>query len=418
MKSLSAKVLVGLVAGLALGIVISRMGSPLWLQTAVEWIEPIGTIWINAIRMVVVPLVVSAIIVGVASAPDLRTVGSLGGRALLLFLVILITASLFAILVAPIALTFLDIDPAAAASLRQNAASQLGSVAERADKIQGIRQWIVDLVPVNPIKAAADGAMLPLIVFSIAFGLAISRIATDMRTTLVDVSRAILEASLLLVRWILVAAPVGVFALSLALAARLGTAAAGAVLFYVVLACVLLVVFTIILTIAAATFGRWRINDFIRFAAPSQAVAFSSRSSLVALPAMVASAERNGLSLPIRSFFLPLAVATFRSGSAIVLPTGALFLAKLYGVDLEPSQLLTIALTSVFTTFSIPGIPGGSIIVMVPVLLAVNLPIEGIGLLLAVDTLPDMFRTATNVTGDMAVAAVLSRNEPRELVNG
>jgi len=117
------------------------------------------------------------------------------------------------------------------------------------------------------------------------------------------------------------------------------------------------------------------------------------------------------LPMPIRSFFLPLAVATFRVGGAIGIPVGVIFLAHLYGISLDPAKLATIALLSVITTFSVPGIPGGSIIVMVPVLTAASLPVDGIGLLLGVDTIPDMFRTTTNVTGDMSAATVLSRFE-------
>lgn len=410
MNSLSAKVLVALIAGMALGILFAELGSPFWINVA-HSIEPIGTLWINAIRMTVIPLVVSAIIVGIAAAPDLRTVGTLGGRAIGLFIALLLAAAFFAVAIAPAALSFLHVDAAAAEALRANAAGAGAVVNEGASRIPSIRQWLIELVPVNPIKAAADGAMLPLIIFALAFGLAASRMQTRQRDSFITLMQAILDASLQLVRWILAAAPIGVFALSLALATRLGTQAASAVIFYIVLACTLLTAFMLLLTLFAWAAGKWRVREFLRFAGPSQAVAFSSRSSLVALPAMVESAERAGLSAPIRSFFLPLAVATFRTGGAVAIPTGAIFLARLYGVELDAGQLITIAVTSVFTTFSVPGIPGGSIIVMVPVLLSVGLPVEGIGLLLGVDTLPDMFRTTTNVTGDMAVAAVLSRNE-------
>jgi Na+/H+-dicarboxylate symporter len=130
---------------------------------------------------------------------------------------------------------------------------------------------------------------------------------------------------------------------------------------------------------------------------------------------MIESAQSMRQPLVIGSFFLPLAVATFRTGAAINIPIGVLFIAHLYGMDVTAAQLLTLAVTAVATTFSVPGIPGGSIIVMVPALLAVGLPVEGIGVLLAVDTLPDMFRTTTNVTGDLAVAALLSRHDQPEL---
>lgn len=410
MKSLAAKVLIALVLGLAAGIAISASGNAA-LANVVSWIEPIGTLWINAIRMTVVPLVFGAIIVGIASAPELKAVGAIGGRALVMFFAILIAAALFSVLIAPAALSFLHIDANAAAALRASAAQASATAIEGAQKIQSLRQWIVELVPINPIKAAADGAMLPLIVFAVAFGMAVTLVAEPARTTFLDVTRAITEASLTLVRWILAAAPIGVFALSITIALRLGLTAAGAVAFYMVLVCAACTAFMALLYLGVWLLARNRAPQFARFWAPAQTVAFSSRSSLVSLPAMIESAESMRQPLVIRSFFLPLAVAMFRTGAAINIPIGVLFIAHLYGVEVSAAQLLTLVATAVATTFSVPGIPGGSIIVMVPALLAVNVPVEGIGVLLAVDTLPDMFRTTTNVTGDLAVAALLSRGD-------
>lgn len=406
-RSLGAKVLLALVLGMAAGIAISASGHA-GLAQAVTWIEPVGTLWINAIRMTVIPLVVGAIIVGIGSAPELKTIGSIGGRAIVLFLMILLAAALFTVLVAPAALSLLTIDPVGASALRASAAGASASAVEGAQKIVSARQWLIDLVPVNPVRAAADGAMLPLIVFALAFGLAITRVTEPARGSFLNFARAVTDASLILVRWILAFAPIGVFALSLAVALKLGAAAAGAIVFYIALVCVMCTIFMALMYVLTWLVAHKPVADLARFWGPAQAVAFSARSSLVALPAMIESAESLNQPPVVRSFFLPLAVATFRIGAAINIPIGVLFLAHLYGVDLTGAQLITVAITSVVTTFSVPGIPGGSIIVMVPVLLAANLPVEGIGLLLAVDTLPDMFRTTTNVTGDLAVAAVLS----------
>jgi Na+/H+-dicarboxylate symporter len=157
--------------------------------------------------------------------------------------------------------------------------------------------------------------------------------------------------------------------------------------------------------------GKQNLRTFARACAPAQAVAVSARASLVTLPAMLEGAAILQLPTPVVSFFLPLAAAIFRTGSAIAIPVGVLFMARLYGVDLSVSQLVTIALMGVITTFSVPGIPGGTIIVMVPVLLAADLPVAAVGLLLGVDTIPDMFRTATHVTADMTAASILARFE-------
>jgi proton glutamate symport protein len=409
MKSLGVRVLIALVLGLAAGIALSAASMPAAVS-AIEWIEAFGTIWINAIRMTVIPLVVSAIIVGIVSSPELGSIGRVGAQAIVLFLVILLAAACFSVLIAPAAFSFLTIDAAAAESLRAAVAGGAVAAAEGAQRIQTPQQWLIDMVPVNPIKAAADGAMLPLIVFSIAFGIAVTKVSAPARTTFTEFMRGIGDASLVLVGWVLQLAPLGVFALSLAIARRLGIAAAGAVVFYMVLVCIACTAFMALLYLVVAV-SRRGVPGFPRFWAPAQAVAFSGRSSLVALPAMIQSAQAMRQPAIIPSFFLPLAVATFRTGAAINIPIGVLFIAKLYGVEIGVAELITIALTAVVTSFSVPGIPGGTIIVMVPALLAVNLPPAGIAVLLAVDTLPDMFRTTTNVTGDLAVAAILSKGE-------
>ena len=410
--SLTTKVLIALAAGLGVGIAIASSGNAA-AQAIPGYLEPIGTMWVNALRMTVVPLVFTAIVIGVTSLPDPRSIGRIGGRALLLALVILASAATFAVVVGPIAMSFLTIDASAAEALRASAIASSGAAVESAQKIVGVSQWMVDLVPTNPIKAAADSAMLPLIVFTLLFGLAITRIAADGRAALMRVMQGIFEASLTLVHWVLLAAPLGVFALTIPLAQRLGIAAAGAVAYYVIVVSAMCTVFMALMYLAAWLIGKKSLRTFARACAPAQAVAFSARSSLVTLPAMLEGADTVlHLPLPIRSFFLPLAAATFKAGSAVMIPIGVLFMARLYGVDVSTQQLVTIALMTVVTTFSVPGVPGGTIIVIVPVLLAVDLPVAAVGLLLGVDTIPDMFRTGTHVTTDMAAATILARFEP------
>jgi Na+/H+-dicarboxylate symporter len=408
--SLALKVLVALLAGLALGLGIASSGSPA-LAHLVPFIEPVGTLWVSAIRMTIIPLVVSSLIVGVGGAADPRSVGRIGVRALVLFVAILSVATLVALLAGPPILAMVHIDPAAAAGLRANAAQSAGAAMEGAKSIQSVREWVVDLVPANPVKAASDGAMLPLILFSLVFGAALSRVAADRRATFLRVVSGVQDASLVLVRAILVLAPLGVFALAVAVASKLGFAAAGALATYIVLVSSVTVAFVVLAVYPAAViFGGVSLRTFARAALPAQAVAFSSRSSLAALPAMLEPVrERLGMPVAFSSFIFPLAVTLFRCGAAIGQVIGTLFVAKLYGVALGPPQLAAIAATTIVTTFSIPGIPGGSIIMIVPVLLAAGVPAEGVGLLLGVDTIPDMFRTTANVTGDVAAAVILSR---------
>lgn len=412
---LTTRILIALFLGLALGIGISLSGNA-GLAALVPWIEPLGTLWINAIRMTVVPLVVGSIIVGVTAAPDTRTIGRIGSRALVFFVIALTVAAVFSAIVAPPMMARIPLDPDAVAALRETAAAASSAASESLNRIPTFSQWLTDLIPVNPVKAAADGAMLPLIIFSLAFGLAITQLPSDSRDLLVRVFRGVADASLTLVRWILEAAPIGVFALAVPLAAKLGLSAAGALAGYVVVVVVITSAFCLlVLYPVAAIVGRMSLLEFARGSFPAQAVAFSARSSLAALPAMM-EGSRTRFRLPeqITAFFLPLAASTFRVGGAIGLTVGVAFIARLYGVDLSIAQLGTIVLTVVLTTFSVPGIPGGSIIVMVPVLLAAGVPVEGMGILLGVDTIPDMFRTTTNVTADMTAAVTLSRGERAE----
>jgi proton glutamate symport protein len=412
--TLTTKVLIGLVAGLAVGVAISTSGNAT-LQAIPGYVEPVGTLWVNALRMIVIPLVVSAILVGVTSLPDPRSVGRIGVRALLLALAILVAGATFSVSIGPIVMSGLTIDPVAAEAMRASAARASGTALENAQKIVGFSQWLVDLVPTNPIKAAADGAMLPLIIFTLLLGLAVARLDATGREHIMSVVRAVLEASLKLVHWVLSAAPIGVFALTVPLATRLGIAAAGAVVYYVVTVTVMCIAFMALMYLLAWLVGRQPLRLFARAIAPAQAVAISSRSSLVTLPALLEGSDAVlHLPLSIRSFFFPIAVATFKAGSAVMIPIGVLFMARLYGVSLSVEQLVTIALLTVVTTFSVPGVPGGTIIVMVPILLAADLPVAAVGILLGVDTIPDMLRTATHATADMSAATVLARYEPAD----
>jgi len=400
---------VALGAGIAAGVALSLV-DPGVSRAIVAVVEPFGTLFVNAIRMTVVPLVVSSLIVGVASTEDRAMLARVGGRGILVFVLLLTLSGGLAALVTPPLMSNLQLDPAAVAQVRA-ASPSASSIAAGAASIQGPGAWLVSLVPSNAIAAAADGAMLPLIVFALALGLALGAVEANARNEVVLFFRAITESMLTLVRWLLVVAPLGVFALALPLVARLGLSAVGALAVYVILVSAAAVGLIVFVLVPAATFvGRVPAREFIRAALPAQAVAFSSRSSLAALPAMIDSARtRLGLSDEITGFFLPFATAMFRIAAPFSMTAGAVFVARLYGITMSPAQLGTVVVTAVLTSFSAPGIPGGSIIVMVPVLTSIGLPIEGLGILLGVDTIPDIFRTTANVTGQLTAATIVAR---------
>ena len=410
--SLTTRVFIALVAGIALGMAIASSGSPS-LARAASALEPLGTLWINAIRMTVIPLVVGSLIVGITSAPDARAIGRVGRHAIVFFLVTLFAAAAYAAIVAPALINAIPLDASVIASMRESAAAAGTPAVQSAANIPTFSRWLVDLVPANPIKAASDGALLPLIIFTLLFGLSLLTLPPERKAPVVAFFQGLGDAALTVVRWVLQLAPIGVFALALPLATRMGASAAGALAGFIAVVVGVTVSFAILVLYPVAVIGgRVRLGEFARAILPAQLVAFTSRSSLAALPAMI-EAARTKLGQPpeISGFFLPLAASTYRIAGALAQPTGVLFIARLYGVELTPTQLLAVVLTVVPTTFSVPGIPAGSIIVMVPILVAAGLPPEGIGILLGVDAIADMFRTAANVTGDMAGAVVLGRKQ-------
>lgn len=377
------------------------------LQSAVGWVAPLGELWVNAIRMTVVPLVVALLVSGVASVSSMSVVGRLGARTFIGFVSILLLVGAVALMVAPPLFSLLDIDPVGVASIK--AANTAPS--DVAAQVPGFRQWLVSIIPTNAIKAAADGTMLPLVVFSILFALAIMRTGGSSRKTLLDFFDALGEAMMTLVRWVIMAAPVGVFALTLALTARLGASVAGMIGLYILIISGLYVACTGLLYPIATLGGGVSLREFAKAISPAQAAAISTRSSLASLPALLECAD-GPLDLPpaVSGFVLPLAVSVFRPGTPITLICGTLFLGRLYDVPISATQLLTMAALSVFVSFTAPGIPSGGLLIMAPVFASVGLPAEGVGILIAVDVFPDAARTLLNITGDAVTATVVANH--------
>jgi proton glutamate symport protein len=406
---LSFAMLFGLLGGLALGLFLDpAVPGPLF-----DTLDLIGQTWVNGLRLTVIPLVVSCLVVSVGSSHDAAMLGRIGRRAAVLFVLLLTAASLFSYTFAAPLLSRLSIDPAVATTLRERASD---AAAETAETI-GVTSWLHDLVPENPVRAAADGSMLSLIVLALLLGLAIRRAGDEPRQAVLGFFQGLAEAMFVLVRWVLALAPVGVFALAVPLAANMGTAIANVLTYYVALVVTLTVLFSVLVLYPLVTLGgRVPLGRFARGVLPAQIVAFSSRSSLASLPVMIEGVRTTlGLGEEVTVFLVPLAGSLFRIGSAIAQMVGVLFLARLYGVEIADAQIVTVIATVVLTTLSVPGVPGGSILAIGPVLLAAGVPLSGIGVLLAVDLVPDLFRTTANVTGGMAAAAVIGKRIPTVL---
>jgi Na+/H+-dicarboxylate symporter len=402
-RSQAVQVSVGLLAGLALGMLLAQDSVDATLsQRIVTILEPIGTAWINAIRMTVIPLVVPLLIVGVAGSDDTRRAGILGARAFGLFFAFLIFFAAMTALVAPWLYDFLTLDPAATARLRASAKIDMP-----APDALSVRSWLLSLIPLNPIRAAADGTLLPVVLFTLLYAFGLGRIAADARAAQLAFFRGMADTMLVVVRWILAIGWLGIFALAVVLGQKLGAEAIGAIGFYVGVNIGLHVVGTILIYVLIVVTRRVPVRRFARALIPAQVVGFGTRSSLASLPALVKGAnDKLGLPASSTGFVLPLAVSVFKLTSAIYWIVAALFVARLYGLPLPVTSILLVGLSSVVLSLSTPGIPSGGMLLQAPLYVAIGLPVEAIGILIALDTLPDMFKTVFNVTADMAVAVL------------
>ena len=405
----STRVLLALGAAVAGGFAIGASANPSLVRVA-DWIAPIGIIWVNAIRMTVIPLVVSLIVTGVASTSNLTSIGRMGGRTLMVFglllvgvalVIIPVAASVFALL--PHANSLPVLPTGAAEAAGQIAASGQGA---------SFGEWLQTLIPSNPVASAANGALVPLIVFTLLFALAVAQSPERGRETLVGFFRALGDAMFVLVRWIIAIAPLGIFALVLPLATHAGPSLVGAIGFYIVAYAGASVAMTLLLYPVVALAGGIPVRRFARAALPAQLIAFSSSSSIASLPALVESAELGlGLSNRVTGFVLPLSVSVFKLAAPVSWTVGALFVGWFYGVPLHAKELATIAFAAVFLAFASPGVPRGAFIMLTPLLVAIGLPPEGVGILIAVDAIPDTFATVLNVTGDLAAVAIVAKVE-------
>ena len=382
-------------------MLVSGAGVPA-LDALMPIADVIGTLWTNAIRMTVLPLVATLTVASVATSAGSAELRRAGGRALGVFVLLLVTGGILALVIARFTFADFSLPLEVADRIRGSAVG-----AASAPTLPSLGQRLVDMVPSNPVKSAVDGALLPLVVFSLALGFAMKQVAPHRRAPVVEACRGIADAMLVVVGWVVAAAPIGVLGLAYALGARLGLSAVGALARYIATLSVTLIIFTVALYPVVVLIGRMPLRRFMAAAAPAQALAAGSRSSLAALPLMIAAArERLGLSETASGFILPLAVSVFRVNVPMAWVVGVVFLGKLYGVPISDASLMALVLTSTMLSFSVPGIPSGSLFLLAPVLVDLGLPAESVGILIAVDVLPDMFKTLANVTSHLTAAVL------------
>ena len=400
----STHILLGLALGLVCGIGFSLSGISS-TSALPSIIQPIGTLWVNAIRMTVIPLLIALMITAIAGQKNTRMVTQLGGKTMGLFIAMIAASSFFVFLFAPPLIAMLNIDPEASRRL-------LESVAKKnvvSSELPPFSDWLVALIPINPIQAAADTAVLPLMIFTGLFSMALLKIKTEQRTYIVGFFSAIEETIFVLIAWIMSLAPIGVFSLVFPLATALGFTAISALSSFIVIVCALITLFTAALYPLATWASGVTVRDFARALAPAQIIGFSTRSSLAALPACYTTTEILGISSRVSSVVLPIAVTLFKFGSPIARTAGTYFVASLYGIDLAIYELFIIAAAIGIFSFYSPAIPSGGLLIMAPVYISLGLPVEGIGILIAIDLIVDMFITAANVTANVTVAAIISK---------
>jgi Na+/H+-dicarboxylate symporter len=394
--------LAGLFLGLAGGVVSSGAARSVLMEVA----RPVGALWLDGLTMTVVPLVFGLLVTGVAGASRDAAAGPVTVRALIWFAIILTGACLVSAFLTE---GVLQLWPVAARGLDIGAVDTVPLMAESGE-------WYRSIIPANPIRAAADTAMVPLVVFALLLGFAVAQIEPRLADALLRPLDAIVQAMLVLVGWVLKVGPVGVAALAFVASANIGAGVFGALGQYVVVISCVCLAATVLAYLWVALFARTGPIGFARAALPVQAVALGTQSSLATLPVMVDAAGRLGVRSEVTGIVLPLAVSLFRASSAAANVAVAIYLAHLHGLDTTVGMLLAAALVAVPVSLGAVGLPAqvSFFATIAPVCLAIGVPITALPLLLAIESLPDLFRTLGNVTNDLAVTCIVGRERPGE----
>ena len=405
-NSLTVRILVGLALGLGLGAGLAAMQAP-WLGRATAVTDALGGVWLDALRMTIIPLVFALLVVGVAQAAGAAKAGGLAARALLAFAVLLlISASLSAIASAAL----LHVWPAPAAAAEALRAGAKGAAAG-IPPAPPLADWLKSLVPSNPVRAAADGAMASIVLFALVFGLAASQLAETRRLALFSLFDAVQAAMMVIVDWVLLAAPLGVLLLSFGVGAKTGFGAVGLLSQYVVVVSIMCLMGAVIGVILALIGGRARPGRLVEALIPVEAMAISTQSSLASLPLMLEATERLGVPEQVRGLVLPMAVAAFRITSPAANIAVATYVAHIYGIALDPGRVAIGVVVACLVSLGAVGVASSVTFFasLVPIFMAMGLPLDLLPLFLAVETLPDFSRTIGNVTADVGVTTLAGR---------
>lgn len=400
-------ILVALIAGLVLGLV-GATNAPTLSTDLLYVADPIGTAWLNGLRMTVVPLVVSLLITGIAQTAQAARAGRLAGISLSWIVGVMVASGIFGALMTPLLLGLWPMPAEAAAALK----AALGTV-PAVSPPPPFAQFLSGIVPTNPITAAANDAVLPLLIFTTAFGFALTRLPQAQREQLAGFFASAADAMIIIIGWVLKIAPIGVFALAFGVGARSGTAAFGALLHYVLVVSAVGFIISLSSYLVAMVAGRVRFRDYATQVAPVQALAISTQSSLACLPIMLKKSQELGVHASTADVVLPMAVALMRATGPAMNLAVALYVAHWFGIVLTPVQMGAAVIVCVLTSMSAVSLPGqvSFITSIAPICLVIGVPVEPLVLLLAVETVPDIVRTFGNAMMDLSVTCAVARRD-------
>ena len=411
---LYTKIFIGLLLGLVFGILANQFG---FSGFVTDYIKPVGSIFIRLISMIVVPLVFASLLVGTASLNDIRKLGRIGTKTIAYYLCTTAIAITIGLLLVN---TF---KPGKALSQQTRTRLEQTGRPEADKRIEAIKKpkitdTLLQIVPANPIKAFTEGKMLQIIFFAIILGIALTVVPNGRAQPVIIFFDALNDAMIQVVHLIMKLAPYGVISLIAAVVGDFGLDILPLLLKYALVVIAGLILHaTITYSLAIKTFSKLKIATFYRGIRPAQLIAFSSGSSSATLPVTMECAEKNlGVSRQVSSFALPLGATINMDGTALYQAVSAVFIAQVYNMDLGLTDQLTILLTATLASIGTAGAPGVGMIMLAMVLESIGVPLEGIALILGVERLIDMCRTAVNVTGDLSCAVVVSSTE-NELSN-
>lgn len=394
--NLSVKILISLVLSVVVGLMAGVDGLPFikW------WIAPVGTIFINLIKMVIVPIVFTSLVVGMTSLGDLKKLGRIGVKTIFIYLFTTAIAIVIGFIVAGIIHPGIGLEMTAGDAVKVKEAPS-------------IMQVLVAMVPTNPVASMAKADILPIIIFALFVGVGILQVGGKKSQLLIDWFDAAAEVSYKIINMVMQFAPIGVFCLLLPVVAENGPKVLLPLLS--VIACMALgsVIHAVaVYSSMARIWGNTSPLKFFRGMSEAILIAFTTCSSAATLPINMKNCqEKLGCSRDITSFVLPLGATINMDGTAIYMGVCSLFIANVYGIDLTMAQMGMIILTGTLASIGTAGVPGAGLIMLSMVLLSVGLPMEGLALVAGIDRILDMFRTTVNITGDAAVTCVINETE-------